>query len=337
MDVGMQQAVKKHFNICDKLPTPNIYWFHCDGMLSFDVMEDYFGDSQQHFADELKSMGFSINRNAGFEANHSTMYAVPALMSPHYYDAVLADMINNGEAAAEEDLFIVRQYNELFMAFEQKGYMTLLLGTKGRAFPVSVGHCYDYAPPIERLYPLRWFRKLKGKQSNIANKYLLLAPRKYQNMYKCLEDAIKREADAPKFCLLKYNMAHTVFDRLADGQTNPGNHEDILSYPQHHTYSTKLLLVYVRYILNNDAESVIVLQSDHGLHGLSEQHIMERLNIPKEQARDLWNSTMSAIRVPQTYADGTEAHTANPLNISRWLVNKFVGDNYPYIQDGEAT
>jgi len=51
---------------------PNIYWFHCDGMLGFDSMSRFFGDGQEGFVRELEERGFYINREAAFWANHST-------------------------------------------------------------------------------------------------------------------------------------------------------------------------------------------------------------------------------------------------------------------------
>lgn len=41
---------------------------------------------------------------------------------------------------------------------------------------------------------------------------------------------------------------------------------------------------------------------------------------------------MSAIRVPEKYQTGEEHYAMeNPLNISRYLVNSFVGRNYEYL------
>ncbi|MBQ9582101.1 MAG: hypothetical protein IJR21_07005, partial [Synergistaceae bacterium] len=50
-------------------------------------------------------------------------------------------------------------------------------------------------------------------------------------------------------------------------------------------------------------------------------------------AKELWNSTMSAIRVPDKFKTGEEHYALNnPLNITRYLVNNFVGaNNYEYL------
>ena len=42
---------------------------------------------------------------------------------------------------------------------------------------------------------------------------------------------------------------------------------------------------------------------------------------------------MNAVYIPEKYQNGDEKYLSNPLNISRYLVNNFVGDNYTYLED----
>ena len=53
----------------------------------------------------------------------------------------------------------------------------------------------------------------------------------------------------------------------------------------------------------------------------------------KANPRELWNSTMSALRVPAEYKTGDEHYALEtPLNMTRYLVNTFVGKNYDYVK-----
>jgi hypothetical protein len=77
--------------------------------------------------------------------------------------------------------------------------------------------------------------------------------------------------------------------------------------------------------------AVIVLQGDHGLHGNSEAEITDTFG--KDAVAPIWNQVMSALRVPEKYQNGDETYALeNPLNMSRYLVNAFVGRNYRYIE-----
>jgi hypothetical protein len=84
-------------------------------------------------------------------------------------------------------------------------------------------------------------------------------------------------------------------------------------------------------ILERDPDAVIVLQGDHGLHGNSEAEITDTFG--KDAVAPIWNQVMSALRVPEKYQNGDETYALeNPLNMSRYLVNAFVGRNYRYIE-----
>ena len=75
------------------------------------------------------------------------------------------------------------------------------------------------------------------------------------------------------------------------------------------------------------------LQADHGLHGCKEIALKEAFG-EDAVAAELWNQVFSAIRVPDQYKNGEEHYAyENPLNISRYLVNSFVGRNYKYLEE----
>ena len=79
-------------------------------------------------------------------------------------------------------------------------------------------------------------------------------------------------------------------------------------------------------ILARNPNAVIVLQSDHGFHLDSTQdHLLEQ-GYTMEQVLELTHSVFSAMRIPDEYG-GLEESVA-PLNITRVLVNRFVGKNY---------
>jgi hypothetical protein len=38
---GLEPYIKRDFIIDPRLPRPDIYWFHMDGMMSLEMMEDF--------------------------------------------------------------------------------------------------------------------------------------------------------------------------------------------------------------------------------------------------------------------------------------------------------
>lgn len=133
----------------------------------------------------------------------------------------------------------------------------------------------------------------------------------------------------PKFVVIHDFLAHYPFDMDADGNRVEDD-TNILSYPGQHTYAGKVLVNMIDLILEADPDAVIVLQADHGLHMLSAEQIDKALGAGSSV--DIWNSVFSAIRVPKEYQTSDEQYAlTNPLNISRYLVNRFVGENYDYL------
>lgn len=136
----------------------------------------------------------------------------------------------------------------------------------------------------------------------------------------------------PKFVTVHYLLPHAPFEFDEFG-VKIDDTENILNYGGHHTYSAKVLMNLIDMVLTEDPNAVIILQADHGLHNQSSEQIIEAFG-KSEAAIDIWNSVFSAIRVPEPYQNGQERYTMeDPRNISRYLINSFVGENYDYIEN----
>lgn len=153
----------------------------------------------------------------------------------------------------------------------------------------------------------------------------------YTTLVESLYDTLNSSyIDEPKFVLTHYMMAHRPFEYNEIGEKVIDS-ENIKSYRGHHTYSTKVLMNLVDMVLKEDPNAVIILQADHGLHGQTEAQIIDAFG-DYNAALDIWNNVFSAIRVPEQYQNGQEQYAIEePHNISRYIVNNFVGINYEYI------
>ena len=147
-----------------------------------------------------------------------------------------------------------------------------------------------------------------------------------------LYEVLHGDYSAPRLTVIHDFTAHFPFYYNENGEISQGlKNMDLPDYYPQHMYCAKVLLNMIDMILEADPDAVIVIQADHGLHGNVEEDFQAAFGEDAD-ALELWNSTMSTIRVPEIYRTGEEHYaTENPLNISRYLVNSFVGKNYEYL------
>ncbi len=80
---------------------------------------------------------------------------------------------------------------------------------------------------------------------------------------------------------------------------------------------------------------MIVLQADHGLHMLTIDDFVKEFGCTEAEALALWNQVMSAVRLPEgAMTPQIQQILSDPRNISRYLINEYVGRNYEYIPAG---
>lgn len=136
----------------------------------------------------------------------------------------------------------------------------------------------------------------------------------------------------PKLVIIHDFMTHGPFFYDENGAlTDHVQSYDVMDYYPQHVFSTKVLIDMIDMILEVDPDAVIVIQADHGLRFITEESAKAAFGEDVD-VLELRNSTMSAIRVPEKYQTGEEQYALeNPLNMSRYLVNSFVGQNYEYL------
>jgi len=372
--------------------TPNIYYIHCDGMMSFDGIEEYFGYNNIYLKDYLKD--YYINSSASLVAGHRTQRALVALFNPKYYDSFFNDYLKQLEDTYlgkkdTTDYYIdyyeleeKRFNNELFKALEKKGYTTIGIGEYNAYTSFDMDYYYDYfnsykddeymdiensqlrlikndIDSFSRKLYIRFSNNKKILKRTILSDLLVsYIPLNYKEIdYKSFDTSeytyinsvyennnywtpkaiIKSLSESIKlgdkrFTFIDFNMNHDPY--LFDMHGNVMGEESqwyIGSYLGNYIYSSYILTDILEYIKSMDSDSVIVVQGDHGLHTAEYSDMNKYFNVSIEDAQDIRNSVISAIYVPKKYQNGEEQYLNNPLNISRYIVNNFVGDNYEYL------
>lgn len=351
------------------LPKPDIYWIHCDGMLGFETFRKYYHDEQRDWKKYLHENDFILNEHAEFEACHQTQIAVPVLMCPHLYDHHLSGYLSTAEKAADfggkqhiygGSLTLYRlQDNELYTAFEKRGYgihmipdipnyflyyfreKSLNVAEISSALQLKnfAGEIFDRLSIIVSLLVNdRLDRIMRGnrKEDSVGAGQTQFHPMALNyNLFYGLS-ALKKEP-SPKLVVINQDRTHNPYLLDENGVCHQGKNylseTDPLAYAPQHRYGVKIVRNLVDRIIRNDPDAVIVIQGDHGLHGSSPEEF--RFRFGKDcRITELWNSVVSAVRIPPKFRQGDEnVLQETPLNISRYLINHYVGrGNCSYIK-----
>lgn len=390
--MGEIVEIKNDFTVNMTLESPNIYWIQPDGMLGFDAVEKYYGDSQDDFYEQLENRGFDVAREASFEACHTTQVAIPSLISPNAYDHYIGTHVSTHEDATEwiqkntpairKQMLEFRRKGELQTAFATKGYVVDTIGPYWYYYPPKGGYIYPKEPDyngavkytnkldmifsVQRMIgdvgeineffeiicnkintwignPIEHGELLPYTADIPENEYVRIVlagakakpsvPSHEHGNVVALYDVIYGQAESPRLVIVHDTVAHNPYELNADGSIHdvPENPRDPLAYHDQHIYSGKVLIGMIDMIIRDDPDAVIVIQADHGLHGTSAEAFHKAFGKDADEI-ELWNSTMSAVRIPEKYRNGEEVYMMeSPLNISRYIVNRFVGENYDYI------
>jgi hypothetical protein len=136
----------------------------------------------------------------------------------------------------------------------------------------------------------------------------------------------------PRFTIIHDLKTHCPFDRNEDGLLQTRSEEmglDPSNYPPQHRYTAKIVLAYTALILEHDPDAIIVIQADHGLHHEESRKALLKQVGSEEDARVMQNQVMSAVRIPEAW--GGLREPLDPLDISRVLINRYVGQNYDMV------
>jgi len=379
--ISDEKNYKTEFIVDNNLPSPNIYWLFMDGMLGFKAMELLFNNSQMEFTSKLTERGFKINQNAQFEALHSTVYCIPVLMSPHYYDTLFISELRNidnykqkiklrfNDIKFNKSVILAGKKMELITAFERKGYLTnIITGSNFSFLYPCTDNYYSNKKKIkkddinenglDKLEALKSFISLLYNTSPVSRLYFIIDPiiKKYESTmfistpipklsvnisdnpkaffreYQWYMDAFLdiEKYSMPKLVIIHDARAHYPF--LYDEYGNQIKRKrkedfDPYNYPSQHYFVATIVISYIDFILNLDPEAIIILQSDHGLHSEdTRQQLIFKYGKNDEDVRIMQNQTISAVRIPEKWGGLDEP--VEPPNITRLLVNRYVGENY---------
>ena len=319
--------IKRDFHVDPDLPKPDIYWLHMDGMMNLETLESFWGEDQQYLRDELAARGFYIYPGAELNAGF-TNSALPALLSPYFYDNFLGELL-----ADIEDKLRVPRANAFVEGLAQVG-VTFLDDIVGSyelfAALTLVGYDIEINDNLSGRLPLRFdefiYPRRHFPDGDLARLLTLTTPFYFAPTPAPSRAPLEEQNLEPIARFIWYSHKYThMFDNPFTGG-NTGYELYYLAFD----YAAKQMLAHIDLILEENHDAVIILQSDHGFHNAPTQDHLVEQGYPHEQILDLIHSSFSAMRIPERYG-GLDA-PVYPKNIARELVNRFVGENYTLLR-----
>lgn len=381
------------FNVNEEKSQPNIFWIHCDGMMSFDDMNKYFFTDTKEFSNYFDINGYYHNNSASLVAGHATHRSLAALFNPIFYDefykeylfdlerVFLKEKKNTKFIVGYDELEEKRLNNELFQALRLANYETIAIADYSSYTSFYTDKFYDFyyysddgigfSNPSKELRYINMDKTSKFRlksyirfnhsrllfyntcfyplihninyldydtydYSNIdLNDFPYINSTDYWNSKAILYSiANSYDDDKSQFYFIDYKLTHypLFFDRNGDKLDDDYSYK-LDYYSGNYIYAFNILKDMLEYIKSFDNEAVIVIQGDHGLHVYKDEELMKMLNLDDvKDLQEIRNSVINAVYVPEKYRNGDEEYLSNPLNISRYLVNNYVGENYEYIK-----
>jgi hypothetical protein len=269
------------------------------------------------------------------------------------------------------DLLRARLNNELIAAFNAKGYQTNTLTILGYFyFPTTktfyfqngkIEYDVTYLPITRQLYKWNSLKELicastplffikdriqflfeglykKSLNTKSIKEYDIDKSKiygKYGNDMWHINALLEIfDGPQPRMTIIHDFKAHVPFVLTEEGAiiNRKGNEVvDIYNYPSQHRFTRNYLVAFIDLIIANDPDAIIVVQADHGLHHDNSRRQILSSGGTEEEVLLIYNQTMSAVRIPDKWG-GLEA-PLDPLNITRVLVNRYVGQNYELLED----
>ena len=339
---GAEFYIKRTFHVDPSLPAPDIYWLHLDGMMSIETFERFFEEPQDNLREELAHRGFIVYEDALLEIGH-TRGAIPALLSPAFYDSFLGECLAKAKTELSWDsidmlnvdlgragLTVIENispYYELFNALITRGYD---IDNYDRHESGLVPLSFEY---LKGDYTIsRWHRFFSMDLAKLLTQTTPLNINIPLNLVHPAHASVDVREHRPEplasFIWRYFNCTHgnNWWKQDPSLTSRDKDHAPPYLYPLAYEEIVRKMFDIIDAIIEKNPGAVIVLQSDHGLHLQTTQEYLLEQDYPLELVFELIYSVFSAVRIPPQYG-GLDEPIA-PLNISRELVNRFVGENY---------
>ena len=264
---------------------PNVYWLLFDEYSSGYVAKEYFGYDNSDFVDYLSDKGFNV-ASSGQNESHKSATVIGNYMNLDYVGS---------DSNSQAELAEFKKKPEIFRLAKQAGYQCIGLGT---AYNFEVDTDYlltrrDLAKEGQTMGGEN-YREIMLKQTLYAPFVETRSDFSREVILNAVDDVITMSKKADDTFVFSYFLCpHEPFLFDENGRNVDSSHyydwKNKEYYLGQYKYCTKLMQKMVSEIIQNDPDSIIIIQSDHSARAGSDKDLYYKW-IPKEDMRTFFNA-----------------------------------------------
>lgn len=309
-----ENLLSENLNLLNEEGRPNVYLFIFDEYANFPQMKEYYNYDNEPLMNFLLENNFSISYTSQNES-----YMTPTITT----NLVNLDYIVTDQTDINEKQ-VLRQQGKLFSVMREHGYKVEIL----ESFNFFGGHLPEKANTNKEA------STIDGETlKDLCFKQTIIYPFWSTDHSALIENALKITdylsnpkylPDANTFTLVYIDLPHAPFVVDENGKSVPitqsTNWKDKQYYLGQFKYTTKIMLKMLQNIVDNDPNSIIVLQSDHGGRGGAQEGF--RIAIPYETK----TNPLNAVYVGKESSLTIEGLSS--VNTVRVVLNYLWNENY---------
>jgi hypothetical protein len=322
--------ISKNLNIENSvnLDLPDIYHIVLDMYPTEDILETRFNFDNKYFLSQLNSLGF---RKENLKANYiRTRYSLPSTINmKHFYNASADEKIYMNETqksfnkSVEADVARKLGYKIYEISTNDvKNFYSSFFGDFSRVFVRTsmLRIIDDSSIPIHNF----WINKnQKYFQENVSN--LIKISDKEDKTWTYFYS----RPPHPPFIFNEdgtKNLNANPYNTFAENLSDPWNEKETKNFINQLKYVNNTIIKTVEKIILNSKNSIIIIQSDHGVYNVSGEYSMNNNEPMSDEIYEELFSTINFIYSPNNCIDETHNIETN-INIISTLIRECLDIN----------
>jgi hypothetical protein len=333
------------FSISEYDSLPNVYFIILDSYPRNDVLKEYVNFDNSEFTNTLEQKGFHVAEN-GYANYSDTGISISSTMNMDYLN-FLADEF--GEDSRDYNPILGKDYglypdNQVIKNFKSMGYKTVKLGTAPKYLHelplVDLSLCYKSIHLMDNK-----LLNAVGSTSMIGYFIERWSEEQQRQIVLCNFEELPKISgyfEEPVFVWSHIMIPHYPLIFGPNGESvTPGqsiitmNHPEYTSsgwdiktqFIQQTQFANKKSIEFVDKILENEKQSIIIIQSDHG------SSFGVNLQDPTNDDAFQKLSNLSAIYFPDEKHRKMLTDDRTNVNTFRTVFNAYYGSNYEILED----
>lgn len=274
---------------------PNVYFIILDEYAAFRSIKQIYNYDNDEFMGFLRNQGFFVGEESKTRFT-SSLLSIPSTLNMNYID----------EDLSMKERFDYYNNSLVFSEFSKLGYTTNSFGLFlfQNFIKAEVDFFYDNYQSKSPIFELLIAKSIL---ESVSQKYFFNNIRTGDE--KNFSDLLSISRKTNQFVFLHLLLPHVWFRYLADGTdqsiANRENYKDKEVYLEQYKYTTLRIRSLIQNLLNETPDSVIILQSDHGMR-YRDQPFAKKEDIDRET-----HYILNAIYMPNGDYEGLEDDMEN--------------------------